>query len=95
MHGEEVIWSQKARCNWVDLGDRNMRYFQIVVKQRRARSRILQLKTDDGEVIEDQGGIEQLLLQHFKQSYGRTTTNDVDHILEEIKTLPIPQISNR
>ena len=66
-----------------------------MVKQRRARSRILQLNTDDYEVIEDQGGIEQLLLQHFKQSYGRTTTTNVDQILEEVKTLPIPQISNQ
>ncbi|KAF3955924.1 hypothetical protein CMV_018914 [Castanea mollissima] len=50
---EEVMWTQKARCNWVVLGDRNTRYFQTMVKQRRARSKILQLKTDDGEVIED------------------------------------------
>ena len=66
-----------------------------MVKQRRARSRILHLKTNDGEVIEDQGGIEQLLLQHFKQSNERTTITNVNYILEEIKTLPIPQISNQ
>ena len=95
MHREEVMWSQKARCNWVILGDKNTRYFQTMVKQRRARSRILHLKTNDGEVIEDQGGIEQLLLQHFKQSNERTTTTNVNYILEEIKTLPIPQISNQ
>ncbi|XP_075645292.1 uncharacterized protein LOC142616298 [Castanea sativa] len=95
IHREEVTRSQKARCNWVVLRDRNTRYFQTVVKQRRARSKILQLKTDDGEVIEDQGRIEQLLLQHFKQSYRRTTTTNVDHILKEIKTLPISQISNQ
>ena len=53
------------------------------------------MKTNDGEVIEDQGGIEQLLLQHFKQSKERTTTTNVNYILEEIKTLPIPQISNQ
>ena len=95
MHREELMWSQKARCNWVILGDKNTRYFQTMVKQRRARSRILHLKTNDGEVIEDQGGIEQLLLQHFKQSNERTTITNVNYILEEIKTLPIPQISNQ
>ena len=51
MHREEVMWSQKVRCNWVVLRDRNTRYFQTVVKQRRVRSRILQLNTDDGEVL--------------------------------------------
>ena len=34
MHREEVMWSQKARCNWVILGDKNTRYFQTMVKQR-------------------------------------------------------------
>lgn len=95
MHKKEVMWSQKAKCNWLILGDKNTRYFQTMVKQRRARSRILQLKFDDGEVIEDHEGIKQLLLQHFTQAYERTTTTDVDHILEEIRTLPIPQISNQ
>ena len=51
MHREEVMWSQKVRCNKVVLGDRNTRYFQTMVKQRRVRSRILQLNTDDGEVL--------------------------------------------
>jgi len=44
MHREELMWAQKARSDWIVLGDRNTRCFQIVVKQRRARSRILNLK---------------------------------------------------
>ena len=32
MHRDEVIWGQKARCNRIILGDRNTKYFQIVVK---------------------------------------------------------------
>lgn len=66
-----------------------------MVKQRRARSRILQLRTNEGEVIEGQGGIENLLLQHFKQSYERTSTAEVEHILQEVSSLHIPQISNQ
>ena len=38
------MWAQKERCNWTLFEDRNTRYFQIVVKQRRARSRILHIK---------------------------------------------------
>ena len=53
MNREEVTWSQKSRCNWIILGDRYTKYFQTVVKQRRARNRILQLKTEDGVSMED------------------------------------------
>ena len=38
------MWAQKERCNWALFEDRNTRYFQTVVKQRRARSRILHIK---------------------------------------------------
>ena len=41
---EELMWAQKARTKWFLYGDRNIEYFQTMVKQRRARSRILQLK---------------------------------------------------
>nr|POE60332.1 beta-amyrin 24-hydroxylase [Quercus suber] len=58
---EELMWAQKARCNWITLGYKNTKYFQNVVKQKRARNRILQLRTEDGSVIEDQKGIENLM----------------------------------
>ena len=69
LHREEMMWAQKARCNWIILGDRNIKYFQTVVKLRRARNRILQLRTEDDSVIEDQKGIENLLVDHFQKSY--------------------------
>lgn len=45
---EEQMWAQKARCNWTLYGDRNTRYFQSLVKQRRARSRILHIEDGEG-----------------------------------------------
>ena len=55
---EEIMWAQNARSDWIVQGDRNTRYFQTVVKQRRAGCRILQLKTDDGTTIEGLKDIE-------------------------------------
>ena len=50
---EEITRAQKARSDWIVQGDRNTKYFQIVVKQRRARSRILHLKIVDGNTTKD------------------------------------------
>lgn len=52
LNREELLWAQKARSDWTLLGDRNTRFFQTVVKQRRARSRILHSKDRDGNLIE-------------------------------------------
>ena len=34
---EELKWTQKARTNWILYGDRNIKYFQTIVKQRKAK----------------------------------------------------------
>lgn len=41
LNREELLWAQKARTKWILQGDRNTKYFQTVVKQRRGNNRIL------------------------------------------------------
>lgn len=52
------MWAQNSKSNWIVQVDRNTKFFQTVVKQRRARSRILHLKMDDGGKTEDNKVIE-------------------------------------
>lgn len=70
----EIMWAQKARSDWIIQGDRNTRYFQTVVKQKRARSRILHPKTANGNKIEELEEIESTLVEHFKNQYAETDT---------------------
>ena len=95
MHRDEVMGAQKARNNWIILGDRNTKYFQTVLKQGRARNQILHLKAEDGSIVEDQRGIENLLVDHFKKSYKGSVNASFEWILNELQTLPIPQLSNQ
>lgn len=76
------------------MGDRNTRFYQTVVRQRRARNRILQFQKPDGCLTEDQGEIKDILVRHFKQSDEVSIHTEVDQILEEIRTLPIPKLSS-
>lgn len=52
IHQEEIMWPQKARNNWTVYGDRNTRFYQTVVKQRRARNRIIHLKNINGDMLD-------------------------------------------
>ena len=89
---EEIMWAQNARSDWIVQGDRNTRYFQTVVKQRRAGCRILQLKTDDGTTIEGLKDIESTLVEHFKKQYTETNSKSIQTLLEELAVLTIPKI---
>ena len=33
LNREELMWAQKARSNWILQGDRNIKFFQTVVRQ--------------------------------------------------------------
>lgn len=89
------MWAQKARNEWILKGDRNTHFYQTVVRQRRARNKILQLQKSDGFLTEDQREIEDILARHFRQSYEGFVPFEVEHILEEISTLPIPKLSSQ
>lgn len=95
LHREEVMWAQKAKSDWIIIGEKDTKYFQTVVKQRRARSRILHIKMSDGTNTEDPVEIENILVNHFKSSYQDSTTVGFDSILASLSTLPIPQLSTQ
>lgn len=77
------------------MGYRNTKYFQIIVKHRRAKNRILQIKTFDGGVSENPLIIEDTLFNHFKQSFEVTVNKDLNSILEELSSLPLPKLSSQ
>ena len=84
LNREETMWAQKARSNWILNGDKNTRYFQTIVRQRRARSRILHIKDEEGLLLEDPMEIENRLANHFKSSYDDIALLSVDSILSEL-----------
>lgn len=74
---EDIKWVQKARCDWVVQGDRNTKYFQTVVKQRRAKNRIVSLRKDDGTLTENFEEIESIIVSHFKDRFTETNPKSV------------------
>lgn len=94
LNREETMWAQKARSDWVSFGDRNTRYFQTVVRQRRAMSRIVHIKNEDGILMEDPMEVESRLVNHFKASFEDADQIDVGFILNELQKVEMPKISH-
>lgn len=65
---EEEFWREKSRLKWHCHGDRNTNFFHQVTKIRYASKSMSVLK--DGEfIIDEQGGIEQHVLNFFSTLY--------------------------
>ncbi|KAF3971566.1 hypothetical protein CMV_004851 [Castanea mollissima] len=84
LNQEEQMRAQKARCGWILKDDRNKRFFQTIVKQRRAKSSILQLKDRNENLTDKPEEIEGILVEHFKSSYEDQNALSVDDILQEL-----------
>ena len=93
MRSKELIWAQKDRSNWIIQGDRNTRYFETIVKQRRAQNRILQLRKIEGNFIEDLTKIKSMLVDHCRNQYKETDVKSINHLMEELATLTIPKVN--
>ena len=50
---EDIMWAQKARCEWFYLGDKNSKYFHRRANARWRINRIEALKGEDEEWIFD------------------------------------------
>ena len=94
MEKEEIMCAQKARSTWIIQGDKNTKFFQSLVKQRRARNRILQIRIADGSMLEELGDIEYYILEHFKNQYSGTSTKLVQDLIKELESLEIPKLDS-
>ncbi|KAK1678465.1 hypothetical protein QYE76_039313 [Lolium multiflorum] len=61
---EEEYWRQRGRLRWTLQGDANTKYFHAVANGRRRRCHISSLKTDEGEITDQQA-----ITQHVYDFY--------------------------
>ena len=92
LHREQVIWAQKAKKDWDLKGDRNTRFFQIVIRNRRKRNQIVQLKNDDNSWVLEPKQIEDCITHFFHNLYSRPQSLDPD-ILPQLSNVHIPTIT--
>ncbi|GER30020.1 RNA-directed DNA polymerase (reversetranscriptase)-related family protein [Striga asiatica] len=66
---EERFWAQKARCLWLKEGDRNTKYFQACVKQRRRTNSIEGLLKRDGSRCQNSAEILEEVQSYFSKLF--------------------------
>lgn len=66
---EELLWMPKSRVNWLCLGDKNTRLFDTATLIRRCHNKILILKNEKGEWIDDQQQLKELAITFFSNLF--------------------------
>ena len=69
-HREEEVAKQKAKIHWLDVGDRNTKYFYNAIKGRRNRNRIVKLKKRDGTITSNNDETKEETIRYFESMLG-------------------------
>lgn len=66
---EELVWFQKARCNWFQFGDRNTRFYHTVTVIRRKRNKIEALQDEHENLVTDPLELSIMAREFFRNLY--------------------------
>ncbi|KAF7816694.1 reverse transcriptase [Senna tora] len=73
---EEELWASKARLDWLHLGDGNTKFLLTSVINRRRQNRILGLKNNMGEWIQDPVEIKNMIVNYFIECFSHSQVTD-------------------
>ncbi|KAJ4828259.1 hypothetical protein Tsubulata_012067 [Turnera subulata] len=66
---EELLWAQKARCQWIQEGDRNTAYFHATTIIRRKRNKVEALIDADGKWQQDNEMLKSVATNYFQNLF--------------------------
>ncbi|KAL8470386.1 hypothetical protein ACS0TY_033023 [Phlomoides rotata] len=84
---EEDFWRQKSAVRWVVVGERNTRFFQSLVKQKRVRTRIHSIHAD-GRTISDENELRHSAASFFQHHLSNDMIFDADIYRDHFSVLP-------
>ncbi|XP_026442645.1 uncharacterized protein LOC113342265 [Papaver somniferum] len=68
-HNYHTFLRDKARINWIKEGDINSKFFHTSIKLRQSQNSITELEDSSGNIITDQKGIVDNLIDHFNKKF--------------------------
>ena len=85
LDNEEIMWQQRAKVQWLGLGDKNSKYFHFKASERKKKNTILRLMDEEGKWCNSKDGIAGIAMSYFEKLY---TISYPSKIAEVIATIP-------
>ena len=80
-----MIWKQRARLNWFQGGDRNTSFFHANALSRKRKNFIEGLLDFDGVWQEDEGKIEEIVMEYYNNLFTSSSPSDFSDLLQAIQ----------
>ncbi|KAL2479297.1 Uncharacterized protein Adt_32263 [Abeliophyllum distichum] len=84
---EEDYWSKKSRVKWLNQGDRNSKFFHVVVKKNKSKNKIIQIRNIDDRLIQSEDEIQKSAVDYFQNVLTKEPIEDSSELVESIPNL--------
>ncbi|KAA3467760.1 reverse transcriptase [Gossypium australe] len=81
----ESYWEQRARVNWLKLGDRNTAFFHSIATQKRRQNCIQKLQDTDGREIGEQQEMAEMARTYFQELFKAEEEGQYEHLLSGVE----------
>ena len=87
---QEIKLTQKAHQLWLLNGDRNTKYFHLLLSQKRTKCKILAVKNNDGHWTTTQEELKALAWSHFQNQF---TEIESSRRMMDLQLVQVPQLN--
>ncbi|KAF7151544.1 hypothetical protein RHSIM_Rhsim02G0152800 [Rhododendron simsii] len=92
---DAMYWHQRSRIKWLQMGDKNSRFFHLSTIQWRQRNQIMWLKDKGGNWKSEPKEIAEIIKLHFQDLYEGPPVRDFMDVISLIDPLISPQCNAR
>ncbi|KAF7135681.1 hypothetical protein RHSIM_Rhsim08G0012100 [Rhododendron simsii] len=90
---DAMYWHQRSRIKWLQLGDKNSRFFHLSTIHRRQRNQISKLKDAHGVWQTETKAIAGIIRDHFHSLYCSPPTRNFDDVIDLVDPLVTDEIN--
>ncbi|KAA3479365.1 reverse transcriptase [Gossypium australe] len=91
---EEIYWEQRARTNWLKMGDKNTAFFHKSASQRRRKNKVKGLEDEFGTLKIETEEMEKMATHYFKELFSSKGFSDCSRLMESFQP-NITEVHNR
>ncbi|KAA3488219.1 reverse transcriptase [Gossypium australe] len=82
---DEIFWEQRARANWLKVGDKNSTFFHKFASSWRKRNTISRLQLEDGGKATEDSKMAEVATLYFQKLFMSNGIGDLSHLLQGIE----------
>jgi FtsZ-binding cell division protein ZapB len=82
---ENLRWQQRAKIDWLKLGDRNTKFFHACASQQKKLNQFFKIKDEHGAVWESKANIKKAFVEYFSRLFLAGFTGNLELCLNNLE----------